>query len=214
MKTIQDSVHQLIYNDEEALYALAKGYMNLSAYADIIHTQVETETMKDVKTPSIVVALSRIQKTIGAVHPLVENVELKNITTKSPLSEIVFEKTEVLLDELPAFYEKVRAGSDDFLSTILSTTEITMLCSDRIRKEVLFHFKQKPKVITGNLASIGLSIDEKYYPMSNITFSLLRKIAEKHIPLAETVTTHAEIIFVFDKQYLAEIVGLFQDNVG
>ncbi len=45
--------------------------------------------------------------------------------------------------------------------------------------------------------------------MPNITFSLIRRIAQKRIPLAETITTRTEIIFVFEQKYLAEMVDLF-----
>lgn len=211
MRKIQDTVRETLFADEEALYALSKNFMNLSAYAKLIHKQIEKRTTKDVKPTGIVVALSRIQRELGKIHPLVQDVVIKNITTKSPLSEIVFEKREPLLQKLSSFYAHVKTGNDDFLSMILSTTEITILCSDRITEKVLSHFADNPQLLRHNLASIGLSFDQKYSDMPNITYSLLRKIAQKRISLTETITTHTEIIFVFDQKRLAEVVGLFQD---
>lgn len=211
MRKIQDSVRDILFRNEEALYAISNGFMNLSAYAKQIRKEVEAKTTKDVQPAGIVVALSRVQKELGKVHPLVEKVEIKNITTKSPLSEIVFEKNAELLSKLSSFYSKVKTGSDDFLSMILSTSEITVLCSERIEPQVLSHFTDKPRLLRHNLASIGLSFDERYGDMPNITYSLLRKIAQKRISLAETVTTHQEIIFTFDQKRLAEVVALFQD---
>lgn len=210
MRKIQDSVRDILFNDEEALYALSKGYMNLSAYAKLIREHVEEETMKDVQSAGIVVALSRLQKDLGKEHPLVEKVAIKNITTKSPLSEIVFEKSSSILSKLSSFYAKVRTGGDDFLCMTLSTTGVTVTCSDRIRESVLSHFDEKPRLVRHKLASIGLSFDRRYSDMPNITYSLLRKIAQKRIALAETITTHTEIIFTFDQKRLAEVVSLFQ----
>jgi hypothetical protein len=91
----------------------------------------------------------------------------------------------------------------------LSTSEVSVICSDRIKNEVLKHFKDTPRLIAPGLASIGLSLDPKYYPMPNITFSLIRRIAQKRIVLAETITTHTEIIFVFPEKSLPEILSLF-----
>ena len=212
MRKIQDSVAEILYADEEALYVLSERCLNLSAYAKHIQGEVEKRTMKEVLPSSIVVALSRIQKELRGVHPLVQNIELKNVSTKSPLSEIVFEKHTSLLSRLSSFYAQARTTGDDFLSIILSTNEITVICSERLRQDVLEHFKEKPRLVKNGLASVGLSFDEKYYELPNITYSLLRRIARQRIVLAETITTHTEIIFVFNKKHLGEVVRLFQDS--
>ncbi|MBI4225344.1 MAG: hypothetical protein HY617_03350 [Candidatus Sungbacteria bacterium] len=210
MLKIHDAVREILYDDEEALYALSHGYMNLSAYAKQIERAVEQKTKKRVGAAGIVVALSRIKKDIKKSDPLIQEIRINNITTKSPLSEIVFEKTPQLLAKLSALYEKVKTGHDDFLAMTLSTSEITVICSDRIKESILKHFKETPRMIESRLASIGLSLDPKYYRMPNITFSLIRQIARKRIILAETITTYTEIIFVFHEKSLPEMIMLFR----
>jgi hypothetical protein len=210
MIKIQDTVRDILYSDEEALFALSRGYMNLSAYAKQIERLVGQKAKKGVGTPAIVVALSRLKKEIKKPDPLIQEISINNITTKSPLSEIVFEKTPQLLAKLSSLYDNVKTSNDDFLTMTLSTSEVTVICSDRIKDAVLKHFKDKPRMIESGLASIGLSLDPKYYSMPNITFSLLRRIAQKRIVLAETITTHTEIIFVFKEQDLPEILTLFR----
>ena len=209
MIKIHTVVESTLYKDEEALTALTEGYMNLSKYAKQIHYQVQKMAKKEVNAPGIVVALSRIAKTLDSKHPLVQNVHIKNITTKAPLSEIVYNKTSESISKLAKIYDKAKTGSDDFFTMTLSTSEITVICSDRIKKEIEAILKEKPVMVVKNLASIGLSLDPKYYPMPNITFSLIRKIAQKRIPLAETITTRTEIIFVFDQKYLSEMIDLY-----
>ena len=68
----------------------------------------------------------------------------------------------------------------------------------------------KPLIEIHGLAAIGIELDPSYYPKPNITYSLIRKIALKRVPLAETITTHTEIVFIFKEEYLAEIMKLFQ----
>lgn len=209
MLKIHDIVESILFKDEEALTALAKGYMNLSQYAKHIHNEVEKMTKKEVGIPGIVVPLSRIAKKLGSRHPLIQDVQIKNITTKAPLSEIVYIKTSESISKLAKVYDRVKTGTDDFFTMTLSTNEITVICSDRIKKEIEKILKEKPVMVVKNLASIGLSLDPKYYPMPNITFSLIRRIAQKRIPLAETITTRTEIIFVFAQKYLSEMVDLY-----
>ncbi len=209
MIKINTIVENILYKDEEALTALAKGYMNLSQYAQQIHHEVEKMAKKEVGVQGIVVALSRLSKSMKRQHPLVQNVQIKNITTKAPLSEIVYAKTSESIAKLSKIYDKAKAGTDDFFTMTLSTSEITVICSERIKTEIEKILKEKPSMMVKNLASIGLSLDPKYYPMPNITFSLIRKIAQKRIPLAETITTRTEIIFVFEQKYLSEIIDLY-----
>ncbi len=209
MIKIHDVVESILYKDEEALTALSMGYMNLSQYAKQIKNQVEDMTKKDVGVAGIVVTLSRIAKKLDGRNPLIQDIQIKNITTKSPLSEIVYSKTTESISKLAKIYEKVKTDTDDFFTITLSTTEITVICSDRIKTEIEKILKEKPLMVVKNLASIGLALDPKYYPMPNITFSLIRKIAQKRIPLAETITTRTEIIFIFEQKYLAQMVELY-----
>ncbi len=209
MIKINDVVQYILYKDEEALTALAKGYMNLSKYAKQIQGEVREKSKKEVGIPGIVVSLSRLAQKTNSKHPLIQDVQIKNITTKTPLSEIVYSKTTESISKLSKIYDKAKTGADDFFTITLSTNEITVICSDRIKAEIERTLKEKPVMTVKNLASIGLSIDPKYYPMPNITYSLIRRIAQKRIPLAETITTRTEIIFVFEQKYLAEMVDLF-----
>jgi hypothetical protein len=209
MIKIHDVVHDIVLEDEEFLSALINGYANLSAYAKKIQKHVELLAKKEVKVSGIVVSLSRIGKDMKGVHPLLQDIQINNVTTKSPLTEIVYEKNSLLLSKLTALYAKVRKGPDEFFTMTLSTNEITVICSDIIRDEIEKKISEKPLMKEEGLACIGLSLDIKYYDLPNITFTLIRKIAKKHIPLAETITTHTEIIFVFKKKYLGDIVNLF-----
>lgn len=209
MIKIHDVVREIVYSDEDFLAALAKGYANLSAYAKQIQNTVERKAKKVVKTSGIVVALSRISTELTSRHPLIEEVQIGNITTKSPLTEIVYAKNANSIAKLTSIYGKVRNTTDDFFTMTLSTNEITVICSDKIRFDIEKKVGDVPLLKETGLACIGLSLDPKYYYQPNITFSLIRRIARKRIPLAETITTRTEIIFVFNKKYLGEIVDVF-----
>ncbi len=209
MITTHETVEKILHDDEVALSALTSGFMNLSAYAKRVQKQVEKMAHKKVTFESIVMALSRIEKTLKKIHPLTVDVAINTVTTKSPLTEIVFEKTPELLGLLSQLYKKVQTKNEDFLTMTLSSNEVSVICSERLVDNVQKIFTSAPLLMQNNLASIGLSLHECYYDMPNITFTLIRKIAQKRIVLAETITTHTEIIFIFPNGYLAEMIGLF-----
>ena len=214
MISIQTVVEEILYSDEEALFALSHEYMNLSAYAKRIQKACEHKAKKQVQMPSIIMALSRLQKTVQKSHPLVRHIALDSITTKLPLAEISYNKSPSLMRELKSLYEHVSTDTDDFLSMTLSTREITIICSERLVNETLQKFKEEPKKIERGLAGISLSFDEKYYNEPNVTFSLLRKFAVEKISLAETISSYTEVIFVFNEKHLARVVEMFSKDLS
>jgi len=211
MKKIHDAVIEVILSEHEAMHALTNGYMNLSAYAKKIHGLIEDRTLKDVKVSGIVVALSRLQKKLDAADPLQIDVDINNIITKSPLVEIVYEKSPQLLKKLSSLYDEVHTNTDDFLNITVSTNDLAVICSERLEKKITKHFQEKPRLVTGNLASLGISFDPKYYDLPNVGYSLMHKVARRRIVLAEIVSTHTEMIFIFDQKYLSRIMEAFSD---
>ena len=115
--------------------------------------------------------------------------------------------------ELKLLYENLSSDGSDFLSMTIGTREITIICSEHLVSKTLKKFNEQPKKIERDLAGISLSFDESYYTKPNITFSLIRKFAVEKIPLAETISTYTEIIFVFKQQYLARAIELFYSPV-
>jgi hypothetical protein len=209
MITIQKAVQNCLEKDEEATTALRNSYMNRRAYAARIQKTVEASCIKKVGIASIVTTLSRLEKVVATSSPLVQEVTILNLTAKTPLSEIIFAKTPSLLSRISSLYKKIQTKGDDFLTMTLSTTEVTIICSERLQKKILTHLEEHPLRIETELASVGLSLDPLYYDRPNITFSLLRRIAQKRIVLAETITTHTEIIFVFKARDVSEMLQLF-----
>jgi aspartokinase len=209
MIKIQDVVEQIVIADPEALVALTHAYMNLSAYAKRIHTKVERRCKKKILVQGITVALSRLQTKLSPAQGALRHIHIDDITIKTPLTELVFKKTESLLKKISLMYGKIKISRDEFLTMTQSTSEVSIICSQRITQAVLRIFEQKPTLAIEKLASIGLTLNPKYYKEPNVTYSLLHKIAQHKIVLAETITTHTEIIFVFPSKDLEKMVRLF-----
>jgi len=211
MLKITDAVHNILLEDEEALYSLSKGFLNLSGYASYIQGSVEKATKKKVRVQTIVVCLSRLQKKFGPSHPMIVDVKINSINTKAPVTELVYSKSDWSVEKVGTITKGIRATADDFLNVAISTSEIGVICSDRILSEVKRHFKQKPRIEVGGLAILSVAIDPSEYTQSNVTYSLIRRIAKKHIVLAETLSVYSEIIFAFDQKDLPQMVQLFSE---
>lgn len=210
MIKVGEKIEEIIKGDHEVLFCLSRGVLNLSRYAREIHELVEKKTKKQVKLPTIIMALSRLKKKLKEVTPLVKEVEIDGMTVKTPVVEIVFEKTSTTISRLPMVQKNIKAKNDEWFRLSQNSKVIDVICSESRLESVIKHMGVKPLLIFKDLTAVGLSIPPKYHDKPNITFSLLHKIAEREIPMDQIFTTRDEMMFIFQTKYLSQIVAIFQ----
>ena len=211
MIKIQPIVREIVLKELEAYIALINGYMNMSSYAYRIRPKVELLTKKKVTIASLVVTLSRLRKEFKKEQPLIHKVDIANITTKLPLSEIVYENTSKFIQELESLHKNILISREDFFTTNMSTTEIDIICSSNLADKVLKHFKMKPKIINHNLAAVGISFKPEVFGTPNTFFSLLAVTARARINIEELVSTPTEFIFIVAEKDFSRTISLFSE---
>lgn len=211
MIKIQPIVREIVMRELEAYFALTNNYMNMSSYAHRIRPEVETLTKKQVTITSLVVSLSRLRKEFKKEKPLIHDVVIKNITTKLPLSEIIYENSDEFIKKLDSLYRNIAVTQDDFFTNTIGTREIDIICSSNLENKVLKHFKTKPKIINRNFAAVGVSYGPEVFGTPNVFFSLLSVTARARINIEELVSTPTELIFIVAEKDFGKTVALFSD---
>jgi len=211
MIKIQPIVRDIVLGEIEAYSALTNGYMNMSSYAYQIRPKIELLTKKKVSIASLVVSLSRLRKEFRKEKPLIHPVAIKNITTKLPLSEIVYEKTNEFIDKLESLHKNILVSKEDFFTITMGTSEVDVICSSNIEDRVSKHFKIKPKIINRGFAAIGISFGPEVFGMPNTFFSLLSVTARARINIEELVSTPTELIFIVAEKDFGRTVALFSE---
>jgi len=206
MINISNVVKDIVYSSEIALSALAEGYLNLSAYAKSIQEEVETKAKKPVRTGSIVVALSRLRKSLRASRQsLLPKVIVDDLSVKSGLIEVAFDRTKENLDKLQQLYRDKNFSSTDFFIVTQGVGEINIIALEQAEKHILRIYKQqKPKIIIRNLVSLTVRFSEKYIETPNIIYALVRRFALKRMNIVEIVSTYTELTFVLRQDNLQE----------
>ena len=211
MIKIQPIVRDIVMGEMEAYFALTNGYMNMSSYAYQIKPRVEALTKKRVTINSLVVSLSRLRKEFKKEKPLLQDIPITNITTKLPLSEIVYENTDNSIAKLESFHKKISISREDFFTTTVSTTELNVICSSNIASKVIKHFNIKPKFKVDNLAAVGIAFHPIQFDIPNTFFSLISVLARARINIAEIVSTYTELIFIVAEKDFGKTVALFSE---
>ncbi len=210
MIKVGDKIEEIIKADHEALFCLTRGILNLSRYARKIKKEVEEKTKKEVKLPTIIMAISRFSKKLKGINPILKEVTIDGMTVKNPLAEVVFEKNVNTIANLALVQKSIQIKNEEWFSFSQNSKAIIVICSENKIDIVIKHMQTKPTLVLKDLTALGLSIHPSYHDKPNITFSLLHKIAEREIPLDEIFTTRDEMMFVFRTKYLSEVVSIFQ----
>lgn len=211
MIKIHSVVRDILLEEMEAVYALTQGYMNMSSFAHRIRKEVAARSKKSVTITSLVVALSRLRREFQKVPPLVHDVKIKNITTKLPLAEIMYENNERFKKELETLHKSISVSQDDFFTVTMGTSEADIMCSSSMANKILKHFKQKPKITNHGFAAIGISYGSEVFGTPNVFFSLLAVTARARINIEELISTPTELIFIVAEKDFARTVALFSD---
>lgn len=203
MLKVSDIVADLIKSDELALESMRAGFLNLSAYADKIQSQVENATFKEVQKGTVVVALSRLAKDAARQSQLKPEVKVKNLKLTSSLACVSYEKTPDLQRKI-AVLHPFQIASTDLFAISEGVTEITLICSENSLDEIIKKIKAPIKSQFSDLVAITLQLPEHYSQTPNVYFVLLNALAAKRINLVEIVSTYSEISFLVNKRDMEE----------
>ncbi|MFY9462754.1 MAG: hypothetical protein WAP52_01055 [Candidatus Sungiibacteriota bacterium] len=208
MIKISGVVEGIIRQDEVALSAFNSGYLNLSAYAASIRREVEVRAKKPVRVGSIVVALSRLKKSGGKTDKrksLLPEVVIEDLSVKSGLVEIAFDRTAGNLARLRELYRDSAINAGDFFMVTQGTGEITIIALETALPHIMRVMRPaRSKATIRNLVGLTARFDEKYLAIPNVVFVFVRRLALKHINIVEIVSTYTELTFIIDQKDLQE----------
>lgn len=206
MIKISDVVFGTIQGDEVALEAFRLGFLNLSAYAKKIQPLVSEKTYKPVSKSTIVTALSRMRNRLNEIPPLRPTVKIEDMSIKSPLVEISFEKTEKMV-QLASQLDSNSLLKDSFYTITYGVGEVSLIFSENLEKQILNHFNIKPKGVYKNLVAITVRfIEQSYIEVPNMIYVLVGALASKRINIIEIVSTFTEISFIVREKDMEETI--------
>jgi len=211
MIKISDIVRDILNESFEATLTLGQGVLNLSAYAEQIKARVEKRAKKHVKKSSIVVALSRIAKEIPNIKSYTPTPTALEVSVRSGLSEIVYERTEENLKLFHLAQKQFGGSRNEFFMTTQGMAEIAFLVSKEYADKITTVFKGvKPKAVITNVNALTTRTTEADIFTPNVFFSLLYPFAVKHFNIIEIVSTYTEITFFVDDKDVKEAFGILQ----
>ncbi len=213
MIKIAEIVKNLLLNDEIALESYRNGILNLSSFADLIQPKIEKLLYKPVKKGTIVTALSRLADSLPIIPPLKPNIHIEDISIKSPLCEITYDKSANSLNSMNKLKGMASQENNLIFSITQGVGEISLIVHQTIKNLILSQFTDKPKGTYDNLVAVTIRFDEKeYIEVPNMIYSLIATIASKRINIIEIVSTFTEISFIVRQKDMKETIEVFNSE--
>lgn len=200
MLKVIDAVQEILDNSDLAREAMRERLLNLRAFARQIAPQVDEMTHKHVKIGTIVVTLSRLVENVRQTSPLKPDIILEEISIKSSLCDVTYEKTKTNFLLAQKFASRLIDPENHFFTITQGINEITFIISEGLKEKLITHFGHKPKSVYDNLVGVNVRFNEKYVSQPSVIYAILATLANKRINVLEVVSTFTELMVVVDKK--------------
>ncbi len=195
MTSVSETVSNILYADDIALEAIRQDILNYSAYAESIRSEVESIAKKPVKTGTIVESLARIRKKLEVERQLKPKVRVEDLTVKSPLYEVVYDKTPELLRQIGSL-DTFHMHEKDSLAVTRGLTEVTMIGTREVIEKLMTDITTTPKARYEDLVCVTVRFHKDYLEVPNVMYVLISSLAVKRINLIEAISTYTELSFI------------------
>jgi len=209
MITVIDAIKVILKKTDFAEESLQHGVLNISAFARIIHSEVEKLTMKEVSIASINMALVRYAKTIQRIPAEKEDFQVFNILTRGALSEYCYIKSTDSLDALGGLQRSNIATRSQFFTSTVGLTELAIVAEEGMNDKIEAYFAPiEPKLVMTNLASLTLQVGIDTVDMPGQSLAVIKELARNNISIVEYVTSPTELNIIVRSKDVQEAYAL------
>ena len=210
MRKISDHLKEIINSQPYLLFGFNHGLFNLTKLAKFLKPYIEAQTKKDVRDTAILMTLSRLK--ISKTNNSKNTHKILNLSVHSNLCSLTYARDGMVLKKVNDFFSKANTPLD-FTSLNTSTTEITIITTEDIYKQLNEEISNKPKSIKTRLSSISV----QFKPSSNnpgLLYFLIQQISVQNINIQEISSTYSELIFFLDKKDINLAFETFNTLLG
>jgi aspartokinase len=215
MKTIAQSVEDIIKKKPFLESALAQGLINMTSLAKDLLPQVCEDLNKEVNKGAIVMAIKRLAPTLEfQINHKVRGVlsNLGDITVRSKLADYTFSVSETLIKNQLTFLEMVGSYPDLYYAVSRGVYETTIVISDRFQNEVENIFKNETIISKKiGLSSLTIKLPEENTKVAGIYYYIFRDLAWDGINIQEVISTTNEFTIIVDDDQVEKAFKLLKN---
>jgi aspartokinase len=204
---MSEVLEKMLNNDTQLAFYMSNKLLNLSQFAVYVKPLIESQIHKEVQTPSIIMALSRLQKkTIQKFDK--PKFKVSGISMHTDLCTMSFNKSPSTHLKIQQLHNSANSENIYFMLSE-STFEVTF-----ITKKDFIENKETPipKYEHLNLSAIAVQFDPKYLSIPGVMTAVMQKLSLQNINFIEMTSTCTEMIFYIDHNDLRLAFDTIHDS--
>lgn len=193
--------------------AMAEDLVNYSSLARHLQPEIEKRLFKDIKEGAIIMALKRASLRMKGNIPKSDNIlkNLGDITIRSNLVDYTFLNSPTLGDAQNKILERTAGRKDIFITVSHGISQVTVISSEAVEKDIKEIFKQETKVCSINgLSSLTIRIPEEATKTPGVLYSILKVLAWEGINMIETISTFTELTIILGTKDIERAFSLLK----
>lgn len=201
MIKISDSLRSLINNNSFLQFGLNARLFNLAQLAKFLTPLVKARTKKEVSNSALVMALSRLQSSVGSPQRAGPKFKVESLTIQSGLVILTLDKTTTAHKAVSNMFLKIQKNTG-YCTITEARSEITVILEAQnlnLAKDVL---ELKPTHRANKVASISAKFPKTYLAQPGFLFAILQSLTIQNINLIEVASSATEFIIYIDENDL------------
>ena len=210
MKKISDSIENIVEGHPALGFGLHHRLLNLTQVARFLRPSVEAQTHKEVSESAVLMSLSRLQQKWAKKRPQKsEPLVLDKVSIVSGLCSVTLAKTQTSHRELNRVFTAVQE-QNGFITITEGLRETTVIIEAENFALLRKALGSKPKIVHGNVASVGMTFSERYLNVKGVLHQLLEQVALQNVNVLEVASTATEFyIYVEEKDVEVAFAAIF-----
>lgn len=205
MITAREVVEKIIADSPFVEEVIARGLLNLSAYAREIRPIVEARLSKPVTEGSVVMALKRLQPEAAARQQNAAGLlrQISDITVRSGLVESTFLNSSTLIECESKLLSEISRNPDQVVAISQGIRETTLLTQQSVDALVGKIFRNERLLLRlDGVSSITVKLPPENVDQPGIYYLVLKALAWNDINLTEIISTANEMTIVVADTYV------------
>lgn len=197
MKSIADSLHVLVSENNFLQYGLQKKLFNLTALSRLLQPLIEVRTQKNVSLSALIMAVSRYQKRLARITRNPDVFIVHRIAVHTDLSTFSFEKTAEVLRAIHQLHTQVlkRCG---YITICEGTSEVTVILGNTFESLVRKLLGKKEKFHNNHISALAMHFPAQYAAVPGFLSVVLQQTTLQGINVIEVASTFTEFVLYVD----------------
>ena len=208
MIKLRDALSQMILSNSYLQWWLSNDILNLTQVASMLHKDLELATKKELKTTSIVMALSRIRQEIP--QPVFLRVDPTSMSLVTDLRLATYPRRHETDQILHIAYKNI-LESREFLVMTTWLRETTVVFPSKYTS-LLESLSQKPLYENDRVGAISIGLPHKSECTPGILSAITQKIFTHGINIIEVASTTSEFIIILEEKDIQSVYSILSQK--